>query len=403
MIIGSLSISAAIVFRKSKKYISAPKSVGKFSIQPTGAFITIEFTKIDQNNKYRVTFNPHTAVDSLKTYELTIPILTLEKLMIDYRKNILPREDDSKINKTKILEKLKEIGKTFYSLCFPEEVRKKLGSEEMKKIGTIRLVLESHLIKYPWELFHNTDNFIGLIYGIGRFVKVGKEVPNIPYPIIGEKKRVNFLIVGDPDDSSSAAKKEAEELYKFLKKIKNVETKPLIGSEKAYFGKIIGELESKKVKYDFIHITSHADSIVEEIVEEDNKEIIQKGIRLKETLLTAKDIEEMDPGYPPILVFINACESGQEEEWYDDRASGLASSFLKKGINFIGTMWYIKDIVGFWTAFSFYSEFLRGKPTGISLKRAKEAAFNEFKEKHLGWASYILYGDPNYTLKMESD
>ena len=154
---------------------------------------------------------------------------------------------------------------------------------------------------------------------------------------------------------------------------------------------------------DFIHFTAHADTIGEEHVEENGETIVEKGIRLGDNVLTAKDIEKMRPGRPPILAFINACESGQEKEWYDDRASGLATSFLKKGINFIGTMWYVWDTVAFKTAFSFYSEFLRGKPIGESLKRAKEAAYDSFKEKHLGWASYILYGDPNYSLEIKED
>lgn len=396
-IIVSISLFAAIVVRKPKRYISAPKSIGKFSIKPIGVFITIEFTKLNPNDEYEVTIDPHTTVESMKTRKLTIQVSVMEKLMTNLTELILPKAENEKIekNKKKILEMIRTIGKTFYNLCFPNEIRKDLESEECRNIGTIKLVLESHLLKYPWELFHDEDNFLGLTYSIGRFVKVKKKVPNIPYPGIGMRENIKFLIIGDPDDRSSAARNEANELDKFLKKIKNLGTTTLVGSENANFANVTGKLSNEKEKYDFIHITAHSDSIGEELGE--------RGIRLGDTILTAEEIERMDPGKPPILAFINACESGKEEEWYDDRASGLASSFLKKGINFIGPMWFIWDTVAFKIAFSFYSEFLRGRPIGESLKRAKLVASKAFKEKKIGWASYVLYGDPNYTLVEEQE
>ena len=161
----------------------------------------------------------------------------------------------------------------------------------------------------------------------------------------------------------------------------------LIGSKDATYSKVISNLSGD---YDFIHFTGHGKAIVDKPDE--------SGIQLNGGILTASEIKDIPGDNPPVLVFINACESGLEQRGFENQIKGLASSFITNGINYIGSLWKIHDKVAYETSLSFYNELLWGKSIGESLKNAKKNTYDNFKGKRLGWASYILFGDPNLTL-----
>lgn len=385
-----LGVSIGVITRPSirkRLIIKSPKSIGKYTIKPIGAKITIEFTEKEEG-EYTITFDPHTTTKSAKKFEKKINEKSLESVMNELREDIIAKIETG--NKVKLLKRLKTIGSAFYSLFFPSEIQKALKSDKLKRIGTIELKMDSHLFIYPWELFYDEEEFLGLTYNIGRFI----EDPDtqIPYPNIGDREEVKFLIIGDPTDNSLYAREEANDLNKSLKKIKNVNTTLLVGSKTASYSNVITKL---KGNYDFIHFTGHGECFVEEPDE--------SGIALKGGILKAHEIKDIYGDNPPILVFINACESGMEQQKYENRVSGLASSFLKNGINYIGSIWVIHDTVAYKTSRSFYNALLNGIPIGESLRNAKKLAYEHFKGKKLGWASYILFGDPNLTLAKIDD
>jgi hypothetical protein len=102
----------------------------------------------------------------------------------------------------------------------------------------------------------------------------------------------------------------------------------------------------------------------------------------------------------PLLVFSNACASSHESAWRAEdpgRVFGLANAFLLAGVKFyLGTQWEIVDAHSQAFARAFYAELARGRAMGAAVRRAREAVIVAEGEGGLGWASYVLYGDPSF-------
>ena len=105
----------------------------------------------------------------------------------------------------------------------------------------------------------------------------------------------------------------------------------------------------------------------------------------------------------PALVFSNACQSGQTEEWkisegYSKRIYGLANAFLLAGVqHYIGTFWEILDRPGSLFSREFYRAMTEGCPIGEAVKKARMSLIREYGEDTIVWASYMLYGDPTFS------
>ena len=224
-----------------------------------------------------------------------------------------------------------------------------------------------------------------------------------------KKNEAKFLIIGDPAPKIGKekyglkdAKKEAKIINKKLKKIKNVSTTLLIG-KKANAERIISEL---KKGYDFVHYTGHARFIVENPISQMKME---SCINLNDRDLTASEIYNTLKKIPevkrPIMVFLNACETGEEkfksDEEFEKEISGLAQAFVRNNVNYIGSIWTIPVKMSKVFAVNFYYEILRGNSIGISLQEVKKDVYNQFVWYTLGWVSFILYGNPNLTLEIK--
>jgi len=112
----------------------------------------------------------------------------------------------------------------------------------------------------------------------------------------------------------------------------------------------------------------------------------------------------------PAMVFCNACQSGQTEEWkleptYSEKIYGLANAFLLAGVqHYIGTFWEVLDEPSARFAEKFYQYMLDGAPIGEALRMARLFLVKEYGEDTIVWASYMLYGDPgaNYFASAEA-
>jgi len=111
----------------------------------------------------------------------------------------------------------------------------------------------------------------------------------------------------------------------------------------------------------------------------------------------------------PSLVFFNACEAarirrpgGREEAIKETTRGtiGFAESFLAGGVaNYLGTYWPVNDTGAEAFAGAFYTALLQGIALGASLIKGREAV----RDEGLGdWADYVLYGNPRFTLALNS-
>jgi hypothetical protein len=106
----------------------------------------------------------------------------------------------------------------------------------------------------------------------------------------------------------------------------------------------------------------------------------------------------------PALVFSNACQSGQTEQWkvgegYGQQVFGLANAFLLSGVqHYIGTFWDIIDEPSRYFAKRFYGSVADGDDVGTALLKARQYVIDRHGEHSLVWSSYMLYGDPAFAL-----
>ncbi|NOT53947.1 MAG: CHAT domain-containing protein [Deltaproteobacteria bacterium] len=128
----------------------------------------------------------------------------------------------------------------------------------------------------------------------------------------------------------------------------------------------------------------------------------KSGWLLHEGLLSAGEISKLSR--PPSLVFSNSCQAGTTAQWtsgyrYEGQAFGIGSAFLLAGVqHYIGTFWVVHDeeSVGFATAF--YHNVVLGRSVGAALLEARHGIIAQKEWQSLTWASYMLYGDPTFTL-----
>jgi hypothetical protein len=145
--------------------------------------------------------------------------------------------------------------------------------------------------------------------------------------------------------------------------------------------------------YDFVHFAGHADY--------DPADPGGAGWYLPDGKLTADDIAQLGTARPmPFLVFSNACQTGLAGPWgpgREGRVLGLSGAFLVSGSRFyVGTQWELVDGIGARVASHFYDALVRGANVGAALRAARLRVVEEEGEAALGWATYVLYGDPTW-------
>jgi small GTP-binding protein len=290
------------------------------------------------------------------------------------------------------IEQLKSLGEELYNITIPQDIQEIIEQLNMP----IQLVIDEKLLGFVWELMYDGDDFLCL-KSIGR--KIESEYFFVPDINTETRENINFLLIVDPKEKDATyrlpnAQIEGRKIIKMLKGFKNVNSKLLSGND-ASVDAVKKELE--KGIYDFIHFAGHASFNIEHPE--------QSGLLLADDYLYAADILEAIKPRPPILAFINACESSKTsipegEVSFESDIYGLASAFLQGGVFYIGALWPVHDDVAIQTAVSFYKRLLSEQTIGTALMNAKKEIRNEYGNIEIGWLTYILYGDPTLYLKI---
>jgi CHAT domain-containing protein len=153
--------------------------------------------------------------------------------------------------------------------------------------------------------------------------------------------------------------------------------------------------------YDVIHYAGHAYF--------DRERPSRSGILCAgKQVLSGADLAGV--GRLPSLIFFNACEAGRirggtpppppkatPKERLEQSVS-LAESFLRGGAaNYVGTYWPVGDAAAAIFAETFYTQVMNHEPLGRAILTARLAVR---KIKSVDWADYILYGSPEFVLKL---
>jgi TolB-like protein/ketosteroid isomerase-like protein len=255
------------------------------------------------------------------------------------------------------------------------------------------LRLDEQLIHVPWELCYDGSNFLALKFRVGRQV-----ITRYPIPDLQAQQQargsLRVLLIADPTESLSEAEEEAEQLCALLDKVPGTEV-TVLGGKGVRKVPLLTQLQD----HDVVHFAGHSFY--------DANDPNQSGWRLHEEVLTASEMTRLSR--PPLLVFANSCQAGVTAGWegdyrYEGQAFGIGSAFLLAGVkNYIGTFWVVHDEESTLFAATFYQGLTAGFSLGEALLRARHEMLRQRGWEGLIWASYMLYGDPAYTLLPASE
>ena len=115
--------------------------------------------------------------------------------------------------------------------------------------------------------------------------------------------------------------------------------------------------------------------------------------------LNRADFADPDDPHDPPLIFLNACEVG-DQGWTLTHIGGWAEKFCGAGgAAFVGPYWEVNDDVARKAALLFYGLLREGKPIGEAMRQVRRQ-FNEDDEFRYNptWLAYTLHCQPNVTV-----
>ncbi len=299
--------------------------------------------------------------------------------------NLLNRANKRARVTAEILDNLKKTGHVLFDLLIPPKAREKLGSTTATNLI---LYVDDKLVHIPWELLFDGREFLCRRFAMGRIVSTRQAPTALSSRSL--KIPIKVLVLADPRGDLKASYEEGIEIRDFLDERResfrvNFKSDPV---DVPYVKKNLRD-------YDIVHYAGHADYHPANPSE--------SGWLLKDGRLKASDISAMGGLAPmPSLVFSNACQTGQTDEWqiqegYEQQIFGLANAYLLAGVqHYIGTFWEILDEPSSQFAKLFYAFLTQGEQVGEAVRRAREKLIEAYGEETIVWASYMLYGDPTF-------
>lgn len=283
-----------------------------------------------------------------------------------------------------LLAQLKKTGLFLWDHLLSNPIKHSLCATEIKELV---LSLDEELITIPWELLYDGSQFLCLKFNLGRVVRT--KGPSHSVSSRNTNNTLRMLILADPTADLKSAYQEGIYIKKrFDRKRKQIKIDFKSNQITSLY------VKNNLRDYDIVHFSGHS--------EYDDTNPKNTGWSLSGGSFTTQDIIALSQSRPlPNLVFSNACYSANTTGNFMDincqeKTYSLAAAFLFSGVrHYIGTIWKIEDTVSLLFAKEFYDYLIKGLAIGECIRLGR---LRLFKEGGIHWASYILYGDPNFAL-----
>jgi WD40 repeat protein/serine/threonine protein kinase len=205
---------------------------------------------------------------------------------------------------------------------------------------------------------------------------------------------LSLLIASNPTGDLNNATQEGENLYRLFSRDSRVRTDWLNGDIQK------GVLKTHLPRFDMFHFCGHGQA------GRDGSPAF--GLRLRDGCFLPEDLDEFLSLQIPVprLVFNSSCrggETGDRGTRESFPSSGLAEAFLGAGCgHYIGAISDLLDSEGREFSARFYSHVIEGVPIGKALLLARRETRIGGEKQSLAWAQYVLYGDPDETIREQS-
>jgi tetratricopeptide (TPR) repeat protein len=281
---------------------------------------------------------------------------------------------------------LRDTGQLLYDELLTLQAKKDLKGTQAEDLV---LSIDDGLVQIPWELLFDGEQFLCQRFNMGRLVKTRQKITSVSERRL--EKPLKMIILTDPKGNLKDANEEGKRIREEMDK-----SSSLIHANHKSGHTNVEYVKEKIRNFDIVHYAGHADY--------DQKDPSRSGWIFEGGKFTSSDIIQMAGAKPfPALVFSNACQSGQTEEWkigegYSKRIYGLANAFLLAGVrHYIGTFWEVLDKPSSLFSREFYRAMTEGCPIGEAVRKGRMSLIREYGEDTIVWASYMLYGDPTFS------
>lgn len=291
------------------------------------------------------------------------------------------------------IDPLEMMGSQLLDLALPRYIQADLRAQDVY----LDIGLDEPLLGYPWEIMYDGSEYLCLKHSLGRFVNAdspialsmkvanwqGTQLPSINVLVISVEQPMPRN--GGPSYARlTAVEAETDAIVKALTGQPNVSVGILKDGEATY-NKVYQALKQKE--FHIIHFCGHAsfDPVVPS----------NSALVLHDRDMTTGPIKTFFGDKPPVLCFVNACESVRQTTWRDNYdVFGLARALLETGAYLLGSRWKIGDQPAATFATEFYNSLImNGNSIGEAVRDARKAC-RASSPNDLAWASYIYYGDP---------
>ncbi len=321
---------------------------------------------------------------TIKHYsQITIPVTQINSSCQEIASilNKAGKRDNSGID---LLAELKKTGLFLWDHLLSNPIKQNLCATKIQKLV---LSLDEELINIPWELLYDGSQFFCLKFNLGRVVRTKDQPQSVSYRNTDNPLRM--LILANPTADLKSAYQEGIYIRKqFDRKRKQIK----IDFKSTPITTLY--VKNNLRDYDIVHFAGHS--------ENDAENPKNTGWSLSDGSFTTQDIIALSQSRPlPSLVFSNACYSANTtgnfmDINYQEKTYSLAAAFLFSGVrHYIGTIWRIEDPISLVFAKEFYNYLIKGFSIGECIRLAR---LRLIEEGGIHWASYILYGDPNFSL-----
>lgn len=285
------------------------------------------------------------------------------------------------------LASLKKAGQLLWDRLLAKSVKDKLRGAAIRDLV---LSLDERLINIPWELLYDGDDFLCLKFNLGRSVRTKERANLSEYRSLPGK--LKMLILANPTNDLKSAYLEGTQIKNQFDRRRNEIS---IDFKSTHIDTLY--LKKNLRDYDIVHFAGHC--------EYDSRDPKDTGWILSDGNFTPQDILTMGETLPlPALIFSNACHSAEVNPDslsadYQVKTYSLASAFLFSGTrHYIGTVRKIEDPPSFAFAKEFYTQLINGNSVGGCMRCGRLKLIKEYGINNIPWASYLLYGDPNFAL-----
>jgi tetratricopeptide (TPR) repeat protein len=347
----------------------------------------LEILKLDDGLKMSL-YDKAEIVSTLRHYSVSRPSFREIYNICEEVTVILNKADNAGLLAPEYFKALLRSGKLLWDMLLTNRVKEKLKSV---RIPDLVLSIDEELVDIPWELLYDGGTFLCLNYNLGRLVRTKRE----PSPAVryrGYSDVFKMLILANPTDDLKSAYLEGINIRnQFDRKRDNVRIDFKSTSiDKLYVKKNLRD-------YDVVHFAGHC--------EYDAHDPGETGWVLSDGKFNTQDIMALGADTSlPSLIFSNACYSANAggeliENDYQARSYSLAAAFLFSGVrHYIGSIRRVEDASSLAFAKELYANLIAGKSVGESMRLSRLKLIKERGVSVVPWASYLLYGDPNFVL-----